>query len=141
MIDIENMVTARIIDGLAESYPSANVTNAFVEEAATFPSVTVRQKGNVPYRRMNTADSAENYSTISFEITVYSSQLDTSQDECRTVLNLADDIMQDIGFRRTYMSEPFNLNRTLTRRYCRYEAIIRQPIEIGNDTIFEVYRR
>lgn len=141
MIDIENLVKTKIIDGLAVTYPSANVTNAFVEEAAVFPCVTIRQKGNVPYRKMNTADSAENFSQISFEITVYSSQMDTSQDECKEVLMLADDIMQENGFRRTYMSEPFNLNRTLTRRYCRYEAIIRKPMEIGGDTVYEVYRR
>lgn len=141
MIDVENLVKNTLIDGLAVTYPSANVTNSFVEEAAVFPSVTVRQKGNTPYRRMNTADSAENYSTVSFEVAVFSVKMDESQDECKDVLMLVDDIMQDIGFRRTYMSEGFNLNRTITRRYCRYEAIIRQPIEVGNDTIFEVYRR
>lgn len=141
MIDIENMIMDRLITGLGESYPSANVTSAFVEEEAVFPSVTVRQKNNVPLRRMNTADCAENYSVITYEITVYSSKRDQSQSECRKVLNLADGIMQDIGFRRIYMSENFNLSRTLTRRYARYEAIIRAPMEIGEDTVFEVYRR
>lgn len=141
MIDIENLVKTKLIDGLAVTYPSANVTNAFVEEAAIFPCVTVRQKGNVPYRRMNTADSAENYSTITFEVAVFSTKMDESQDECTEILKLADDIMQENGFRRTYMSEGFNINRTITRRYCRYEAIIRQPIEIDGDTVYEVYRR
>lgn len=141
MIDIENMIMDRLTTGLGESYPSANVTSAFVEEEAVFPSVTVRQKNNVPLRRMNTADCAENYSVITYEITVYSSKRDQSQSECRKVLNLADGIMQDIGFRRIYMSENFNLSRTLTRRYARYEAIIRAPMEIGEDTVFEVYRR
>lgn len=141
MIDIENMIMDRLITGLGESYPSANVTSAFVEEEAVFPSVTVRQKNNVPLRRMNTADCAENYSVITYEITVYSSKRDQSQSECRKVLNLADGIMQDIGFRRIYMSENFNLSRTLTRRYARYEAIIRAPMEIGDDTVYEVYRR
>ena len=141
MIDIENMIMDRLTTGLGESYPSANVTSAFVEEEVVFPSVTVRQKNNVPLRRMNTADCAENYSVITYEITVYSSKRDQSQSECRKVLNLADGIMQDIGFRRIYMSENFNLSRTLTRRYARYEAIIRAPMEIGEDTVFEVYRR
>jgi hypothetical protein len=135
------MIMDRLTTGLGESYPSANVTSAFVEEEAVFPNVTVRQKNNVPLRRMNTADCAENYSVITYEITVYSSKRDRSQSECRKVLNLADGIMQDIGFRRIYMSENFNLSRTLTRRYARYEAIIRAPMEIGEDTVFEVYRR
>jgi len=141
VIDVENMIMDRMVKGLAESYPSANVTSAFVEEEAIFPTVTVRQKNSIPLRRMNTADSAENYATIIIEVTVYSSRQDKSQSECRKVIGLADGIMQEIGFRRIYLSENFNLSRTLTRRYARYEAIIRAPMEIGDDTVYEVYRR
>lgn len=141
MIDVENMVMDRMVKGLAYYYPPANVTSAFVEEEAIFPTVTVRQKNNVPLRRMNTADCAENYSIVTIEVTVYSSKQDKSQSESRKVIGFADKIMQEIGFRRIHLSENFNLSRTLTRRYARYEAVIRAPMQIGDDMVYEVYRR
>lgn len=141
MIDIENMVFDRVSKGLEERFPEANVTSAFVEEEAIFPCVTVRQKNCVPLRRTNTVESAENYATVTFEITFYSDKRDRSQSESRKLMGLTDEIMQEIGFRRIHTSEAFNISRTLTRRYTRYEAIIRSPIEKDGDTIYEVYRR
>lgn len=143
MIDVENMVMDHIISVMASSatYSGANVTSAFVEEEAIFPTVTVRQKNNTPLRRTNTAASAENYSTIQYEITAYSSRMDASKSECLEILKICDAAMADIGFRRIHLSEPFNVSRTLTRRYARYEAVVRAPYESGNDTVFEVYRR
>jgi len=141
MIDIENMVLDLVATGVATADPSVNVTSAFVEEAATFPCITVRQKNSIPVKRMNTADSAENYTTVTIEITAYSDKQNKSQSECRKLLNLVDGIITGKGFERIYLSEAFNVNRTITRRYARYRGIIRAPYKIGDDTIYEVYRR
>ena len=141
MIDVENMVTDLIIAGLSTGYASANVTSAYVEEAAKYPCVTVRQVNSIPLKRMNTADSAENYTTVYFEITAYSDKKDKGQSECRSLLKLVDGYITAKGFERTYLSEVFNRNRSITWRYARYRAVIRAPITIGNDTVYEVYRR
>lgn len=141
MIDVENMVLDLVANGLTALQANVNVTSAFVEEAASFPCITVRQKNSIPVKRMNTADSAENYTTVTFEITAYSDKKNKSQSECRYLLNLVDGIITEKGFERIYLSEAFNVNRTITRRYARYRAIIRAPITVGNDTIYEVYRR
>lgn len=141
MINVENMVFDLICTGVQAVKPEVNVEKQYVEETAIFPCITVQQKNNIPLRRMNTADSAENYTTVTFQITAYSDKVDTSQSECLDLLNLVDGIIQGKGFRRTYISEPFNISRTITRRYSRYEAIIRAPIKVGNDTVYQVYRR
>lgn len=141
MIDVENMIFDHVSKYMAEAIPSANVTNAFVEEEAVFPCLTVKQKNSVPVRKTNTVDSSENYTTVTIEITAYTSGKDVSQSECQKLLNEADNAMKEIGFRRIHISETFNISRTLSRRYSRYEGVVRAPIEIDGNTVYEVYRR
>ncbi|MBQ1575088.1 MAG: hypothetical protein IIZ78_28495 [Clostridiales bacterium] len=146
MIDIQHLMFDTIASGVATSRPDVCVTDVFDEGTASFPCITVEQKNNIPYRRMNTAASAENYATITFQVTAYSDKQDTAKSECLTLLNLVDGIIQEKGFRRTYLSEAFNISRTIFRRYARYEAIVRQPYVVDPDTanektVYEVYRR
>ena len=141
MIDIQHLMFDTISRGIEAIDPAICVTDVYNEQNAQFPCITVEQKNSVPYRRMNTADSAENYATVTFQVTAYSDRMDTAKMECLDLLKMADTIIQGKGFRRTHLSEAFNISRTIFRRYARYEAIVRAPIQSGEDTVYEIYRR
>ena len=49
MIDIENMVFDRVFNALSLLRPEANITAGYDEKSAVFPTVIVREIGNIPY--------------------------------------------------------------------------------------------
>ncbi len=149
MIDVENLVFTTVFDGMRTVHSDLNVVKGYIEETAEFPCVAIRETSNVPVQKMNTDDCAENYTQITYQIDVYSDKQGTARSECRDLLKLADEIMQGMKFRRTHMSEPLNVKRTIFRQYARYTAIVGKGVtttSIVDDkevstTTFQMYRR
>lgn len=149
MIDVENLVFDTVFNAVHNVHTNLHVSKGFIEETATFPSIVVRETNNVPLARTNTDICAENYSTLTYQIEVYSDKAGEQRSECRDLLKLVDGIMQGMKFKRTYMSEPFNMKRTIFRQYARYTVIVDKGITTvtgtGNEqvetTTFHTYRR
>lgn len=149
MIDVENLVFDTVYNGVQNVRQGVAVTKGYIEENATFPCVVVRETNNVPVEDTNTDPCAENYTRLTYQIEFYSDKVGTARSELRTLLNLVDGIMQNMKFRRTYMSEPFNINRTVYRQYARYTVIVAKGVETVSGegqqqtttTTFQVYRR
>ena len=149
MIDVENLVFNTVFDGVRAVFPDIAVTKGFIEESATFPSVVVRETNNVPVQNMNTDECAENYTRITYQVDIYSDKAGTARSECRDLLKLVDGIMQGMKFRRTHMSEPLNVKRTIFRQYARYTVIVGKGVEttetVDGETVtkttFHMYRR
>ena len=151
MIDVENMIFDRVFDDLSAALPDMqiNITNAYDEANATYPTVVVRETGNIAYRRSATDDCSENHGRITYEIEVFSDKAATGRTECKTILNAADTVMQGMKFRRIHKNRPININRTVWRQYARYEVIVGKPYEKTEivdgetvvKTIFQMYRR
>lgn len=143
MIDVENMIFDKVFNDLSASFPNMNlnITNAYDEEIATFPTVIVRETGNIAYRRSETDENSENHARITFEIEVYSDKKQAARTELKTILNAADEIMQSMKFRRIHKNRPININRTVWRQYARYEVIVGKPQVINGNTVFQMYRR
>lgn len=141
MISIENFVFDTFYNQLIQMYPDASITNGYDAENATFPSVVLRETGNVAYRNSATDDCAENHARLTYEVEVTSNKEGTARSECRDLLNAADEIMQGMKFFRTYKSRPFNMNRTMYSQSARYEGIVGKPVEINGNTVYQMYRR
>ena len=149
MIDVENLVFDTVFNGVTAVHTDANVQKGFVEESAVFPCIVVRETNNVPVQSMNTDDCAENYTRITYQVDVYSDKSGTARTECRDLLNLVDGIMQGMKFRRTHLSEPLNIKRTIFRQYARYTVIVGKGVttsetvdgEVVTTTTFQMYRR
>ena len=146
MIDIENFVFDTFYNQLIQSHPEANITDGYDEENALFPSVVVREIGNVSYRASATDACAENHARLTYEVEVTSNRENTARSECRELLDDADTVMQGMKFYRTYKSRPFNLSRTIYRQYARYEVIVGKPVvyDAGTEnerTVYQMYRR
>lgn len=141
MIDIESKVVDTVFNAVKAEYPNADVTTGFDERTATFPCVVVEEVDNVPVERMNTDDCAENYSRITYEINVYTDNMNTAKTVGKAMLGVIDNAMQGLKFSRTRKSEPFNISRTIFRQYGRYFVIVGKPVEIDGNTVYQMYRR
>ena len=146
MIDIDSMVFDTVYNQLSTQYPDVNITDGYDERMATYPNLVVVATGNVPYQSANTDACAENCTRVTFQLESISNRTGTARSECRELLDKADAVMQSMKFRRTYMSEPQNINRTIWRRYARYEAIVGKPVVVNagqpdEKTVYQMYRR
>ena len=146
MIDIENLVFDTVYNRLIVQFPEANITAGYDEKHAVFPTVIIREVGNVPYQSGNTDDCAENYTRVTVEIEVESDKQNTARSECKAILNAADEIMQSMKFRRIHKNRPLNVDRTVYRQYARYEVIVGKPVvyDAGTEnerTVYQMYRR
>lgn len=143
MIDIESKVFDTIFNAVkaTDAYPDADVTTGFDEKTAVFPCVVVQETGNDPYRRTNTDDCAENYTRLSYEISVYTDNEQKAKTEGKKILGIADAALQGLKFRRIRKNQPLNVSRTIFRQYARYEVIVGKPVTVGNNTVYQMYRR
>lgn len=143
MIDIESKVFDTVFNAVKaqDAYPNADVTTGFDERTATFPCVVVEETDNIPYRRTATDECVENHSRISYEISVYTDNKNVAKTTGKAILSIVDDAMAGLKFRRVRKSKPLNTARTIFRQYARYEVIVAKPITVGDDTIYQMYRR
>ena len=149
MIDVENLVFDTVFNGVQTVRNDVAVSKGFIEENATFPCIVIRETNNVPVDEMNTDPCAENFTRLTYQIEVFSDKAGTARSECRLLLNIVDGIMQNMKFRRTYMSEPFNVNRTIFRQYTRYTVIVDKGTTVVSGegqqqtttTTYQTYRR
>lgn len=148
MIDIGNKVFDTVFNAVKanNAYPEADVTTGFDEVSAIFPCVVVEETNNQPYRRTNTDDCAENYTQLTYEISVYTDNINSAKSVGKNILNIVDTAMQSLKFRRVHKNKPLNINRTLFRQYARYEVIVGKPVVLNPNTqqektIYQMYRR
>ena len=148
MINIENKVVDTIYNAVKanNAYPEADVTTGFDEITATLPCVVVEETNNQPYRRANTDSCAENYTVLTYEISVYTNNANTAKTVGKNIMGIVDDAMQSLKFRRVHKNKPLNINRKLFRQYARYEVIVGKPVVLNPNTqqektIYQMYRR
>lgn len=143
MIDIESKIFDTIFNAVKaeNAYPDADVTTGFDEKIAVFPCVVVEETNNAPYRRANTDDCAENYTRLTYEVSVYTDNVNSAKTTGKDILNIVDNALQGLKFRRIHKNKPLNLNRTVFRQYGRWEVIVSKPVTDGDNTIYQMYRR
>ena len=143
MIDIESKVVDTIYNAVKanNAYPDADVTTGYDEKLATFPCVVIEEINNVPYRRTATDDCSENHTRLTYEISVITDNVNTAKTVGREILGIVDNAMQGLKFRRVYTSQPLNMDRTKFRQYGRWEVIVGKPITVGNNLVYQMYRR
>lgn len=143
MIDIENKIFDTIFNAVTASaaYPNADVTTGYDEKTAVFPCVVVEEVNNAPYRRANTDNCAENYTRLTYEVSVYTDNVNTAKSVGKDILNIVDNALQGLKFRRIHKNKPLNIARTIFRQYGRWEVIVGKPITIGDKVIYQMYRR
>ena len=141
MINIESKVFDTVFNAVTAIYPNADVTTGFDEKTAIFPCVVVEETDNAAFRKTITDDCAENHARIIYEISVYTDNANNAKTIGKNILEIVDDAMQSLKFRRNRKNKPLNIARTIFRQYARYDVIVGKPVEVGNDTVYQFYRR
>lgn len=143
MIDIESKVFDTVFNAVKDNnaFPNADVTTGFDEKIAVFPCVVVEETNNAPYRRANTDDCAENYTRLTYEVSVYTNNINTAKTQGKKILDIVDTALQGLKFRRVHKNKPLNISRTVFRQYGRWEVIVSKPITVGDNVVYQMYRR
>ena len=143
MIDIQNMIVDAIFNAVKaeNAYPNADVTTGFDMKTAVFPCVVIEEVNNAPLRSTDTDDCAENHTRLVYEVSVYTNDISKAKTEGRNILKIVDDTLQGLKFRRTRTNQPLNIARTVFRQYARWEVVVGKPITVGNNTVYQMYRR
>lgn len=142
MIDIENLVIDKISKALqASAYSNTFVTSEYTDSPSSFPCVSVVEADNYTYRKTQDDDLKEHHVNVMYEVNVYSNKTKASKTEAKKIANIVDDTFQNNKFTRTFKYGIPNKDKTIYRIIMRFEAVIGEPQTIGQDTIYQVYRK
>ena len=141
MIDIESIVYNTVHAAIKTAFPNAVISDIPPEADARFPFVTIREDSNRTYRKSQDNSLTEHHATVVYEISVYSNKQTGRKQECKAITDVADLTMQGMKFTRIQRHELPTIERTIMRLYARYEAVVEEPETVGNDTVFQMYRR
>ena len=131
MIDIESEVLATVKNGLPDG---VSFTPFYQPKPPHFPHVSGEEKSNSTYRATQDSGSVERHASVGYEFHIYSNKEGGKKAEARAIFAALDEIMQGLGFTRTYGQPTPNLaDATVYRITARYEAVA--------DTSHDIYRR
>lgn len=125
IIDIENEIFAHIAKELRFQYPSISVYGEPVYTAATFPCVTIVETDNHVVEETKTGRVIENHARVVYEINVYTNKQVGKKKQCKEIMKLIDDQLNELGFVRILAMPVLNLeDASIYRMVARYRTIV-----------------
>ena len=123
MIDVEKEVYTPIAQAIRSQYEGASVEQEYVRKPSAFPHVTIIETDNYTTVRNQDTSRTEKYSTIMYEVNVYSNLHSGKKTQCRSIMSLIDDMMAERNFTRISMTPVPNMeDSTIYRITARYRA-------------------
>jgi hypothetical protein len=135
MIDVENIIFTKLATALRAAYSGISVYGEYVEVPATFPFVTIVEADNQVLKQTRDLSGVEHYAKIMYEINVYSNKANGKKSQAKEISNMIDSMMTDLLFTRTFRVQTPNIDRTIYRITLRYEAVVREGIEVDGKTV------
>ena len=123
MIDIEKLIYTPIAEALRKRFKGIAVSGEYVNAPPKFPYVSIVEQDN--YMSANRLDSSdrEKFSTLMYEVNVYSDKAGSTQSACRELLGVIDEMLYKRNFTRSSLSPVPNMeNGTIYRLVARYRA-------------------
>lgn len=137
MIDIENIV----VDAIEKAFDGvASVSSVYVEAPEEFPWVYVHQVSNSAIERLYDDTLVERAARITIRVEHFSNKASGAKEEVKAMMQISDQCMGDMKFTRTRAGLIPNYDRSVTRGYCDYSAVVGEPQEIDGNTVFQMYR-
>lgn len=126
MINIESEVFNTVATALRAEFTGIFVSGEAVAAPSSFPAVTIVEDDNSTYTRTLDSSGQEKHAQIMYTVNVYSNKSSGKKTECKTIMAIIDDEMQDMGFVRKGSSpaEVPNADKTIYRMVARYRATI-----------------
>ena len=140
MIDIANKVLTSVRAAYTEAGKTVKVVSGYYANLPTLPCVEIIETSNTTYQRSLDSDLTEHHASVTFQIDVYSDKKDKSKSDAKELFAIADQCMQSMKFTRTSYDIDVVLDRTLSRVTGVYRAIVREPVEVDGNTVYQIYR-
>ena len=123
MIDPENEVYTRIVEVLRAEFPGINTASEYVKSPPSFPHVSIVQSDNYPITEHEDSSLQENMVQVMFEVNVHSNKSPGKKAECKAIMNVINDLLTSMNFRRLVMTPVPNMeNASIYRITARYRA-------------------
>lgn len=123
MIDIERQVYTPIAEALRKRFKGITVSGEYVNAPPKFPYVSIIEQDNyMSANRLDSSDS-ERFSTVMYEVNVYSDKAGSKKSVCREIMGVIDEMLYKRNFTRISLSPVPNMeNGTIYRLVARYRA-------------------
>ena len=123
MNDIESLVFTPIAQEVRAQFPGSFVTGEYVKAPSKFPHVSIVESDNYMSIGHRDTSNAEKYSTVVYEINVYSNKTSGKKTECKQIMALIDHMMYARNFTRLSLTPVPNMDdATIYRITARYRA-------------------
>lgn len=134
MVDIEYQIIDRARKKLKEYNKKINVPETFIKETASFPTVTITEKSNLPVIETKTAHKFS-HNRLMYEINIYTTGK-TKKTDAKKIMAVIDDFFgYELGFNRIMAEPQDNLEDLNVYRFlARYECVI-------DTQTLKIYRR
>ena len=127
MINIESEVFGTVSTALRAEYPNMNPLSGARQPAPEdLPVAVGMEMDNSTYLRSLDSSGQENHATVMWQWEAYSNKSSGKKAECKAIMAIIDDEMQDMGFVRVGsgpMAAP-NANASIYRIVARYRGTI-----------------
>lgn len=123
MIDVESKVYTPIAVALRDAFSGIFVSGEYVKAPSNFPHVSLVEMDNYTSAdRLDTADE-ERFSTLMYEVNVYSNKTSGKKSECKKIIGFIDDLMYKMNFKRLSLAPVPNMDdATIYRMTARYRV-------------------
>lgn len=124
MINVENEVFSTVATALRATVTGIFVSGEYVAAPSTFPAVTLVEDDNAVYQRSMDSSHTENHAAIMYTVNAYSNKTSGKKAECKAILAVIDQQMQDMGFVRVNANPVEMAQASIYRMIARYRAVI-----------------
>lgn len=129
MIDAETTIYDAVIGKLEERYEwardgKAGFSNDFVIQPEQFPWVAIYEDDNRTEIRYHDTEREENAARLTWQVDVWTNGVSTRKRDARKIIKAVDEIMLELGFRRTYLNNDPTIQDISIYRYIgRYSVV------------------
>ena len=140
MVDIENYVINQVTDGIALSFPEAEVLGEYVDQPKRFPCVCISLDDWPVYERSLDRSPLPHHMTAYFSVNVYSNKAGTKKSEAKALMAAVDEILCRMNMVRTMCSPTPNIDRSIYRITARYRVVHDEGRDVDGVTVVHLYR-
>ena len=130
MIDIESAVFDTVATAFSAAYPNGSRYGAIPDSPASFPCLTLIETDNYTYENSLTADLKEHDAWLTYEVNIYSNKVSGAKQECKAIMALVDNEMQNLGFVRITCTQTNNANQKIYRITARYRGVVSEDYRV-----------
>lgn len=138
MIDVENVIFTRLATAIRSAFSGISVYGEYIETPASFPCVTVVEADNRVLESTRDLSGVEHYAKVMYEINVYTNDANGKKAKAKEISNVIDNVMSGLLFTRTFRGQTPNIDRTIYRITLRYEAVVREGIEMDGTIVHQM---